>query len=146
MKCTGDHFRFPTDVGGTTIYPDLPQCVVHSVLNSLRGRNSLANFVTGSAYITNNMKIDKLSQLKSLLKLCQEHGVTSIDVDGIKMNISLKPQIRANNALELQPEAYVQVPRYAPVQAQETQDEAITTPDALSQDQLLYYSSKAEPQ
>ena len=92
------------------------------------------------------MKIDNIAQLRKVVRLCQEHGVTSIDVDGIKMNISLKPQTRANNALELQPEAYVQVPRYAPVQDQETQDEAITTPDALSQDQLLYYSSKAEPQ
>lgn len=97
------------------------------------------------------MKIESISQLKKILSLCQDHGVTSIDIDGIKM--SLKPiQKASNSALELQPEAYIPVPKYTPVQAQETQDEAITsnteatdTPNALTDDQLLFYSSRAEP-
>ncbi len=92
------------------------------------------------------MKIENLSQFKKLVQLCREHGVTNIDIDGIKMNISPKPQTQANTQLELQPEAYVAVPRYAPIQAQETQDAPVINPDSLSDEQMLFYSAKGEPQ
>ncbi len=92
------------------------------------------------------MKIDNIKMLTRLIKTCREHGVTNIDIDGIKMNISLKPQTSANTQLDLQPEAYVAVPRYAPIQAQETQDAPVINPDSLSDEQMLFYSAKGEPQ
>lgn len=106
------------------------------------------------------MKIESFNQFKKLVQLCQDSGVASIEVDGIKM--SLRPQpAPSNNPLALQPEAYIPVPTYRPIQAQETQDEPITqfndnglltsmrdeldTPDMLTDEQALFYSSKAEP-
>ena len=97
------------------------------------------------------MKVESLKDLKKLLKVCQDTGVTGIEVDGIKLNLALKPKANGN-ALDAFPEASVRVPSYTPIQAQESQDEAITTfnhgidePDDLSEEELLYYSVKPEP-
>lgn len=97
------------------------------------------------------MTIDSLRDLKKLLKVCQDAGVTAIEVDNIKLNLTLKPKSRVN-ALDAFPEASVRVPTYTPIQVQESQDEAISAfnegidePDDLTEDELLFYSVKPEP-
>jgi len=93
------------------------------------------------------MTIDNLSQLSKLLKLCKKHGVTAIEVDGIKMNVSLersKPQIDLNAF----PEANIRVPIFNPgtVPDSEVQMDRIEEPDQLTEEQLLNWSVKTEPQ
>lgn len=91
------------------------------------------------------MKVQNLKEFKALIKACQSLGVTAIEVDGIKVNISAMPVKRSNHrAIDETafPEASIKVPQYdGPI----TEPEAI--PDAgLTEDQMLYYSAQGHDQ
>ncbi len=50
------------------------------------------------------MKIESLSELKKLLKLCHEQGVYLIEIDGIKMQLQEPAKSTAEAATALQTE------------------------------------------
>ena len=90
------------------------------------------------------MKIDSLKDLQKLLKVCQDNGVDAIKIDGIEM--SIRPQTKAYKAprerksvFQPTPDEQIKVPAFQP------QPEApdIETPDELSDEQLLNWSSGA---
>ncbi len=96
------------------------------------------------------MKIENLKDLKKIMQLCKQLGVTAIKIDGVEFFISPNKDKPSKIDLNAFPEALVKVPTYSPVNIQNTSNEPIEslidTPDALSDDQLLYYSAKGDPQ
>ncbi len=94
------------------------------------------------------MTIHDIKDLEKVMKLCQKHGVSSIKIDGIEFNIQPKHTAKHSRIdYDAFPEASIPVPKYSPVSVQDTANaviEAIDMPDELSEDQMLYYSSKAE--
>lgn len=54
------------------------------------------------------MKIDSLEQIEALVKLCRKAGVSSIEVDGVKLTISEQPK-RARKAKAEQAQGDVDV-------------------------------------
>lgn len=94
------------------------------------------------------MQIDSLATLRKVLKLCRESGVTSIEIDGIKMSIALISSKRSNESsifdnLELPPEASAVVPQYNPSNTIQEEAERIST-ESLTEEQILFYSSRPE--
>ncbi len=88
------------------------------------------------------MKIENLKALEQLLKLCQKQGVEAMEVDGLKFNLRpLQKVTKAKDFVsEMFPEANVDVPKYNPPAV--TADQIKT--DALSEEDLLFYSAKQE--
>lgn len=96
------------------------------------------------------MKIDSLRQLKELMKLCQSHGVENIEVDGIKMEIRQLPKAvkRSNKPLPVPimtgvEDARIPTPNLyrSPWKTVEVPTDLIDTPDELTEEQLLNWSS-----
>lgn len=88
------------------------------------------------------MKVDKLSDLKKILLLCRQQGVTSIEVDNIKLQLGqVYAPKEAFPDLELPPEATIQVPKYT---GDLKVDVHKIATDELTDDQLLFYSSRPE--
>lgn len=80
------------------------------------------------------MKIEKLSDLKKVIALCREYGVNIIKIDGIDIVLEGSPAaIKINKA-----RAEV-LPTYTPGGI--TESTPIATPDALTEEQLLFYSA-----
>ena len=98
------------------------------------------------------MVIKNVKDLKKVIDLCRKTGVSDIEIAGIKMHIGPITDYgasRIKTAVETFPEASVRVPAYSPVNVQETANavmERIDMPDELSQEQLMFYSAKQEPQ
>lgn len=65
------------------------------------------------------MKIETLKDLESMLKICRKHGVTNISVDGLQLAIGDAPMTKAKD----------------------TTADGIETPDTLSDEELLFWSS-----
>lgn len=96
----------------------------------------------------NPLDIKDIKDLEKVIRLCRKTGVSDIEIAGIKMHIGPITDYGSNalkNDLNAFPEASVRVPTYTPIQAQETQDEPIKMPDALTEEQLMFYSAKQEP-
>lgn len=70
------------------------------------------------------MKIENLKELEALLKVCNKHGVHTITVDGIVMQLDGAPD-KANNAKA---------------------DETPKTETGYSEDDFLFWSSQTGPQ
>lgn len=89
------------------------------------------------------MKIENLKQLKELIQLCQKSGVKTIEIDGIVMSLGDAP-VKERKAKSTKTRTI-----YGPAGAVEIPVEAlpdvIDTPDALTDEQLLFYSSDATP-
>lgn len=92
------------------------------------------------------MKVNNLKDLTKLLKLCQTHGVTSIEIDGMKLTVLPKAKavyqrstIDANTPIE----AHIPVPGYngLPI-TEEVQNEPIKM-EELTEAQLMFYSSSS---
>ncbi len=66
------------------------------------------------------MKIESLEQLEAVVKFCRKQGISSIEVDGVKLAISEQPK-RTRKSKEVQDE--------------------IETPDELTPEQLLMWSA-----
>lgn len=65
------------------------------------------------------MKIDNLKELDALLKVCRKHGVTIISADGLQLTIG-----------------------DAPAKSKDAEGkDNIETPDTLSEEELLFWSS-----
>jgi hypothetical protein len=86
------------------------------------------------------LKINSLGELKRLIALCRKTGVTAIEIDGIKLQLggyqpisSIQAPILPDYSGDI-PEANIQVPQYTPMPDKYESD-------ALSPDQLLFYSS-----
>lgn len=94
------------------------------------------------------MVIPDLKTLKKVLKLCRDHGVSAIEVDGIKLNIALLPKKQPQSidfAADF-PEANIKIPQYnGPNGTGGSQGPDTITTDELTSDQLLFYSAKSEP-
>ena len=93
--------------------------------------------------------INNLKDLRQLISLCRKTGVSDVEIQGIKLHLGLMPFKRNKSLIDTFPEASIPVPQYQPLNAQETSNEAIepiSMPDELSQEQLLFYSAKSEPQ
>jgi len=93
------------------------------------------------------MTINTISELEKLIKLCKKHSLRAIKVDNIEFaieNIQSKPQIE-----DVFPEAQIKIPAYNGIKldpsAPISEPEEVKTPDALTEEQLLYYSAKEEP-
>lgn len=90
------------------------------------------------------MKVNNLKDLTKLLKLCQTHGVTSIEVDGMKLTVLPKAKaarhtttIDANTPIE----AHIPVPGYNGLPlTEEVQNEAVKSQE-LTDEQLMFFSS-----
>lgn len=99
------------------------------------------------------MKIQSIKDLKQIIALCRKNGVSSIEIDGIKLSLSPIPG-KGTQAPQLPdfssdiPEASLKVPQYNGYQGDITEtsltSEAIQT-DGLTPEQLMFYSSKPEP-
>lgn len=93
------------------------------------------------------MKIENLKDLKNLLKVCQENGVDAIKIDGIEMSIRLqtkstRPTRTPSEVFQPTLDEQIKVP--VPKAFQETEAAPdIETPDELTPDQLLNWSSGA---
>jgi hypothetical protein len=98
------------------------------------------------------MTIDKLSDLRKLIRLCKSEGVHMVKIDNIELAISLG-HIRPSKTstisdLNLPPEALAKVPTYQPIPITEASDyglspsnDKIDTPDDLTEEELLFYST-----
>jgi hypothetical protein len=88
------------------------------------------------------LKIDNLRDLKKVLDLCRKAGVTDITVDGLAIHLGPLP-VKASNKPKATfqdfPEARVPVP---PFNGVTEPIERIETPDVLTDEQLLFYSSE----
>lgn len=97
------------------------------------------------------MKITSIKELRQVIQLCRRSGVMSIEIDNVKMILTpVQPKAKSHlNAHITDPMAFAGVPSYSPIQAQESQDEAITSfkhdPEMLTDEQALMWSSKSEP-
>lgn len=40
------------------------------------------------------MKIDSLKELEALVKMCNKHGVSNIEIDGIKLKLDGPPELK----------------------------------------------------
>ena len=91
------------------------------------------------------MKIKDLAEFSQLLKICRNNGVQTFEIDGVKVTLQPKVQIKRQRPV-LGNSGFVEenipVPQYQgqPI-PEETPTEAIKTPDELTQEQLLFYSS-----
>lgn len=95
------------------------------------------------------MDIKSIKDLKQVIQLCRKTGVSDIEISGIKMHIGPITDYgakRVNKPLELPIEAYTTVPQYQPPNISTERIERVEEPDALTDEQLLFYSAKAEPQ
>ena len=95
------------------------------------------------------MTIDGINDLRKVIRLCRDHGVTSIEIDGIKLQLSLKQPAKASRIdYDAFPEASIPVPRYTPVNAQDTASEPVQAnidmPDELTEEQAMFYSAVPE--
>lgn len=89
------------------------------------------------------MKIESLKDLRQVVKLCRDNGVSAIEIDGIKMEVSLAskpPKKHRDLALDI-PEANIKVPAYNGP----TTPEIHTDFDELTEEQKLFYSATPEP-
>lgn len=96
------------------------------------------------------MTIKDIRDLKKIMKLCRESGVHTFRNEGMELIFTseyIKPKASTFD-YEAFPEAGIRVPQFTPVNVQETESENIRVdmPDELSEDQLLFYSAKAEAQ
>lgn len=88
------------------------------------------------------MKITSLKDLKQIIKVCRDGGVTGIELDGVKLTLQPKPITKAPVAsIDYSndfPEASVPVPQYRPVDLG-VLDKVDT--EELTPDQLMFYSA-----
>lgn len=90
------------------------------------------------------MTITSTKDLEKIIILCQKHGVTAIELDGIKLNLGPKPTGKRRYKqvpMDLSPEANLKVPQFTPM-AKTIADQIDT--DELSDEQLMFYSARAE--
>ena len=88
------------------------------------------------------MKIDSLKQLKAIVRLCQESGVSSIEIDNVKMIISPKaqqPQAPDLSAF-MPPEAAVRISYNGPIA--EPEEPKV---EGLTEEQLMNWSVTDQP-
>ena len=78
------------------------------------------------------MTLQSLKQLESLIKICKKHGVESIEIDNIKMNISLlHSSSQKTKESILMPNGI-------------TDQTIIPTPNMPTAEELLYWSSEGQ--
>lgn len=80
------------------------------------------------------MKIDSLKELKALIKLCRQLGVDAIEVDNVKFGLGPEPVTykqqkgQATSFISNNTDGTPDLPN-------------IKTPDALTEEQMLFYSA-----
>lgn len=83
------------------------------------------------------MKLESLRDLENLIKLCRKMGIEAIEVDSVKMNLGPTPTI-------------IKRTRTKTAQQQTVTPGGITEdiriPEALSEEQLLFWSANIENQ
>lgn len=90
------------------------------------------------------MTISSIKDLSKVIQLCRKTGVTSIEIDGIKLQLAPVSDKRRNIPVQIDantfPEASIVVPAYnGEISPPETfKDEGLT------EDQLLFYSARPE--
>lgn len=93
------------------------------------------------------MTISNLKDLKRLLQLCREQGVSAIKIDNIEMQLTSAAPVKAQRKQALSdfssdfPEANMTVPQ---MQEAAVAEAAAIITDELSLDQLLFYSAGAD--
>ncbi len=107
------------------------------------------------------MTITDLKQLEALVKLCRKSGIASIEVDGIKFSLNpiekrvrTKPEplsdplatasVPAYNGLAVDTEDLIAQSKLEAAKALQALKDEIATPDMLTEDQLLNWSSRPE--
>lgn len=93
------------------------------------------------------MPYSNLKELKKLIQLCRNTGISSIKIEGLELTFGPAPIKRAkSDSIDLSafPEANIKVPSYTPYTAavKEVADQIAT--DELSEEQLMFYSSRPE--
>jgi len=95
------------------------------------------------------MKIESLKQLEALLKLCRKQGVAAITVDGISLQLGSMP-VKAEKQ-SFMAENFPDIPVITPYtpggvteQTKIVADSVAIATDGLTEDQLLFYSSRPE--
>ena len=89
------------------------------------------------------MKILNFKDLTKLIKLCQAHGVTAVEIDGMKLSILPKPKIAKQPAQELSGfiEESIPVPRYNGLTSPDEVHNDSTKAQELTEEQLMFYSA-----
>ncbi len=106
------------------------------------------------------MKIDDLDQLEKLIRLCRKTGISAIEIDNIKFNLNpIEKRVRTKAEPLADPLANASIPSFNGVldtddliaaskasaaAATKALQEQIATPDMLTEDQLLNWSSRPE--
>jgi hypothetical protein len=110
------------------------------------------------------MKIDSAKQLDNILKTLRKHGVTHYKTGEIDVTLTLLPAKQVSSSLleEIFPEARMKVPAYngenvtadyshtptfssGALSGEVAPPEAVKTPDALTEEELLDWSVRSEP-
>jgi hypothetical protein len=101
------------------------------------------------------LTIDNLKQLKALISLCRKTGIESIKVDNVELHLGSAPIKLTVQPESLDPLASMPVPEpnlYDPIaqaramaaKATKAIQDKIDTPDELTEEQLLNWSSRPE--
>lgn len=88
------------------------------------------------------MTIDNLKDLKKVIQLCRDNGVSAIEIDGIKLQLNLKATTHTKKSMsEPTLEEQIKVPAYnGPVTTAEEDIQAGEF-EGLTDEQKMFYSS-----
>lgn len=78
------------------------------------------------------MVISSLKELDKLMLLCRKRKVSSIKIDNIEFRLDDQPEVKSV------------APRVTSVYTGITEDTKIDMPDALTEEQLLFYSAQQQ--
>lgn len=90
------------------------------------------------------MKLDSLKELKALIRLCKSEGIDSIKIDNIEFQVNLS----TSKSTTKRQDKFVATPEMqsAFIPGGITEDTRIFSPDELTEEQLLFYSSGPDQQ
>lgn len=91
------------------------------------------------------MKLDTPKDLEKIIQVCRKTGVTHLKLEGLEIELgslpTKQPKTRSYQ-LDTFPEADIRVPQFTPMPAVQVAEKIAT--DALTDEQLLFYSARAE--
>lgn len=98
------------------------------------------------------MKIQDLTALKAVVKLCRSEGIESIEIDNIKLVLgakAVKSRRKSNVSIpDLFDEANIKIPQFKPVVKEEEKEQEIKADiiktDELTPEELLFYSASSQ--
>lgn len=88
------------------------------------------------------MKIENLKELQRVISACRRLGVQSIKIDSIELHLGELPPKEVKAKIAAGKEASPGINSYAPGGV--TENTKIEAPEELTEEQLMFYSSRPE--